>query len=401
MGNFLGSPKIQYFDSNGDPLVGGLLYSYEVGTTTEKATYPTIADADNSTNANANPVVLDSRGEANVVLQGATKLVLKGADGTTIWTVDNITENTGLVDSNGNTVLSVAATASAVNYVEITNAAAGNGPQISVAGTDNNINLLLTGKGSGRPRVIGGSLQIVDTEGVEDEDGNEQLLFTKTASAVNYLNITNAATGTNSIIGAAGDDTNIGVDFQGKGTGTYNFKGTADQAAYIRIFEDTDNGSNYIELRTPASIASNKNLTFQDLSGTIGIEATQAAMEAETDEFTYVTPDLVRHSPGVAKFWASFNGTGTAALNTSYNVTSLTDNGTGDYTITIADDFSSADWVFGGLGEKAATDDGVIIVMGGATYTQAAGTVRFYTKDTDTNFAIDPTDFWVWGWGDQ
>ena len=35
---------------------------------------------------------------------------------------------------------------------------------------------------------------------------------------------------------------------------------------------------------------------------------------------------------GTAKFWASFNGTGTAAIRDSFNSASLTDNGTGDFT---------------------------------------------------------------------
>jgi hypothetical protein len=36
---------------------------------------------------------------------------------------------------------------------------------------------------------------------------------------------------------------------------------------------------------------------------------------------------------GVAKAWVNFNGTGTVAIRDSFNVSSITDNGTGDYTI--------------------------------------------------------------------
>jgi hypothetical protein len=36
---------------------------------------------------------------------------------------------------------------------------------------------------------------------------------------------------------------------------------------------------------------------------------------------------------GIAKAWVNFNGTGTVAINGSFNVSSITDNGTGDYTI--------------------------------------------------------------------
>jgi len=36
---------------------------------------------------------------------------------------------------------------------------------------------------------------------------------------------------------------------------------------------------------------------------------------------------------GIAKAWVNFNGTGTVAINDSFNVSSITDNGTGDYTV--------------------------------------------------------------------
>lgn len=90
-GSLLPNPKFQAFDSNGDPLSGGLLYTYEPGTTTNKATY---SDKDLTT-PNANPVVLDSRGEATVYLDGSTKLLLKTSDGTTIWTMDNVQTDKG------------------------------------------------------------------------------------------------------------------------------------------------------------------------------------------------------------------------------------------------------------------------------------------------------------------
>jgi hypothetical protein len=36
---------------------------------------------------------------------------------------------------------------------------------------------------------------------------------------------------------------------------------------------------------------------------------------------------------GSARAWVNFNGTGTVAIRSSYNVSSITDNGTGDYTV--------------------------------------------------------------------
>ena len=80
--------KFQAFDVNGDPLTGGLLYTYQTGTSTNKATY---TDATGNT-ANANPVVLDSRGEANVwiLTDGNYRFKLHTAADALIWTVDGV-----------------------------------------------------------------------------------------------------------------------------------------------------------------------------------------------------------------------------------------------------------------------------------------------------------------------
>jgi hypothetical protein len=88
------SPKTTFVDAAGEPLVGGQLYTYVAGTTTLQATYTDST----ATTANTNPIILDSRGEANVWLGGAIyKFVLKDADGALIWTVDNISAPTAAV----------------------------------------------------------------------------------------------------------------------------------------------------------------------------------------------------------------------------------------------------------------------------------------------------------------
>lgn len=79
-------PKFQAFAGDGSFLVGGKLYTYEPGTTTPKATYTSATLGV----ANANPVILDARGEANVWPDGTTKYVLKDSADATIWTVDSV-----------------------------------------------------------------------------------------------------------------------------------------------------------------------------------------------------------------------------------------------------------------------------------------------------------------------
>jgi len=47
-----------------------------------------------------------------------------------------------------------------------------------------------------------------------------------------------------------------------------------------------------------------------------------------------IQDEMLALSGTACKAWVNFNGTGTIAIRDSYNVTSLTDNGVGDYTVT-------------------------------------------------------------------
>ena len=90
----LGTPKPQFFDSSGNLLVSGTLSILDPADDTNKASYPTYDDADAETNANSNPITLDSRGEPTSGLWGRNsenyKVVLKDSSGATIWTQDDI-----------------------------------------------------------------------------------------------------------------------------------------------------------------------------------------------------------------------------------------------------------------------------------------------------------------------
>lgn len=77
----------RFFDANGDPLAGGLLYSYVAGTSVPAATY---ADYSGLT-PNTNPIVLDANGEANIWLgSGYYKFILEDANNVVQWTADDI-----------------------------------------------------------------------------------------------------------------------------------------------------------------------------------------------------------------------------------------------------------------------------------------------------------------------
>jgi len=59
----------------------------------------------------------------------------------------------------------------------------------------------------------------IQTTGINDNNNNEVITITTTASAVNELTVANAATGANPVISATGSDTNIGITLTPKGTG--------------------------------------------------------------------------------------------------------------------------------------------------------------------------------------
>lgn len=81
------SGKFQAFSSSGAPLSGGKVYTYAAGTTTPLATYTTQA----GTVANANPVVLDSAGRADIWLLGrAYRIIVKTSTGATVYDTDNL-----------------------------------------------------------------------------------------------------------------------------------------------------------------------------------------------------------------------------------------------------------------------------------------------------------------------
>lgn len=133
--------KQQFFDDNGDPLSGGLLYSYEANSVIPKATYTDRAGL----TANANPVVLDAAGRANVWgSTGLYKFVLKTSAGVTIWTIDSVR----IEAVEGSDVAAAASATEASNWAVKTDAAVSGssysskeyaqGTQVSTGGSSKN-----------------------------------------------------------------------------------------------------------------------------------------------------------------------------------------------------------------------------------------------------------------------
>jgi hypothetical protein len=103
--------------------------------------------------------------------------------------------------------LNITRTASAVNYVQVTGAATGNIPTISVQGSDTNVNFSHTTKGSGYHLFY------------SDNGASPQFSIARAASTVNYVEVIGSATGGRPLVSVQGSDTNINMGVLAKGSG--------------------------------------------------------------------------------------------------------------------------------------------------------------------------------------
>lgn len=119
--------RSKFFNAGGTAaLAGGKVYTYQAGTSTPQATY---TDASGGT-PNANPVILDANGEANIWFDPSLsyKVILQDSSGVQQWSVDNITGllaggvpqwNSTVTYSKGNLVWD--GTTAGLIYVSLTN----------------------------------------------------------------------------------------------------------------------------------------------------------------------------------------------------------------------------------------------------------------------------------------
>ena len=122
-------------------------------------------------------------------------------------------------------------------------------------------------------------------------------------------------------------------------------KGSADLMDGYLVFSKPDSGT-YNWRVLPNNIATG-DLTFQVTTDTNTNEATQAS--------TFSTKlQLTRDGRGLSQFtakaWINFNGTGTASIRDSHNVSHITDDGTGRYFVSFSNAMSNANYAVAGAG---------------------------------------------------
>ena len=123
-------------------------------------------------------------------------------------------------------------------------------------------------------------------------------------------------------------------------------------------------------------------------------QAVQSDIEAETNQDTYVPPDLMKYHPGVAKAWCHFINT---TVNASHNVTDITDNAVGNWDVNIATSFSSANYSTSVNSHRSDATR-----PSGQLDQQVADRARVVVfDDSDPGVLIDPTSVMFTAWGDQ
>lgn len=128
-------------------------------------------------------------------------------------------------------------------------------------------------------------------------------------------------------------------------------------------------------------------------------KANQSLMEAASNDSVYISPGVMHYHPGVAKFWVqATTPAGVPTIQSSYNVTSVADPGAGGMTVTIATDFSSANWCAWALAQEDSSGTGLYASQ--ANGALAAGTIGVVAEDASGTL-VDPDCWHVGGFGDH
>ena len=82
----------------------------------------------------------------------------------------------------------------------------------------------------------------------------------------------------------------------------------------------------------------------------------------------------------LTKAWVNLDGNGTVNMRASFNVSSVTDNSTGNYTVNFANNFSDANYIATGFAHR--NDAGRVLINIDQLVTQTSSTYRFKTSGT-------------------
>ena len=149
---------------------------------------------------------------------------------------------------------------------------------------------------------------------------------------------------------------------------------TTDTSGTLNIVTGSGSGSNAITI---------------DASQAVTMPGTLAVTGAQTVGGNLTVSGTLTASGGVSaanslRAWVNFNGTGTVAIRGSGNVTSITDNGTGDYTVNFTTAMPDVNYATAVGGSRAlVTND---YAFQAQIWSQSTGSFRMNTPTTSTGF---------------
>ena len=219
--------------------------------------------------ANFNPVAIS--GDVTIASSGAVTIA-SGAVETAMLNANVVSGQTAItssdVNSSDDSLLLHDNDAGALKKVTVANL-------ISSAGGLTDVIADTTPQLGGNLDTNSNNILIDDAHFIGDENGNEQIIFQTTSSAVNQIDVTNAATGNSPEISATGDDTNISLKLTPKGSGQVLLDGN------VGIESGT------IDLKNSGS---RSKINFYCESGNAHAQALQAAPHSESASNTLTLP---------------------------------------------------------------------------------------------------------------
>ena len=133
--------------------------------------------------------------------------------------------------------------------------------------------------------------------------------------------------------------------------------------------------------------------TIVDKAGSGGSNVKMANTSTYVSSGGNVTQNTVQ---GLAKTWLNLTGTGTATINGSLNISSITDNGTGDYTETFSNNFASTSVQSFSGNASIASAYGQMV---NANYSVATSSHKIEVHNQSVTF-VDCAPGWSQGHGD-
>jgi hypothetical protein len=108
--------------------------------------------------------------------------------------------------------------------------------------------------------------------GLFDVNGNSEIAFNATTSAVNGFTVFNSQTGGDVLLAATGTDSNIGMRFQAKGLGSFQFQDTTANADFIKILPQSSVLTNsFAGTITSDDLTGNRSWNFPDAAGQVTV----------------------------------------------------------------------------------------------------------------------------------